>query len=210
MLSKKLIVAASVLAIGAMASTATAQRPEEPKKANKVSATLVRSYDACEIGSVNDTTGGALALSACAPSVPADTTCSLEAVKSSAKVDIKEKKGALEGSLKVTKIIGCEGEELCAEVDARVTTDNCTSGDPEGCTVWETLTELNGLSANGFASGICCTIDSKGNCKAKIGLNEALGSAVIVAGDNTSVTIGRVTLARTGGGNFLVSGLLSR
>lgn len=210
MFNKKIIVAASVLAITAMASNASAVRPEEPKKANKFSATLVRAYDGCDIGSTNTNTSGALALPACSPSVPSDTTCSLEAGKASAKVDIKEKKGFFEGSVKVSKLVGCDGEELCAFVSARVTTQNCASGDPDGCTVSDDLTGFGGvLSANGFDSGICCTV-SKGSCKVKLGLNEALGSAAIVPGDNTSVTIGRVNLQRTGGGNVLSSGLLSK
>ncbi len=210
MLNKKLIVAASLLAIGALAGNANAVRPEEPKKANKNSSTMVRAYDFCAIGSALDTTGGALSLPACAPAVVSDATCTLEAGKASAKVDIKEKKGEFEGAIKVSKIVGCDGQELCAHVSARVTTDNCTSGNPDGCTVTGDLTEVGGLaSPNGFNSQICCTV-AKGSCKAKIALNVALGSAAIVPGDNTSVTIGRVNLVRTGGGVFLASGLLSR
>lgn len=209
MLHKKLIIAAAAVAVSGLVSTADAQRPEEPKKANKFSATLVRAYDACDIGSVNDTTNGALALSACAPAVPSDTTCALEAGKASAKVDIKEKKGEFEGSIKVSKLVGCDGEQLCAFVDARVTTQACTSGNVGGCTVWESLTEKGGLDPDGFDSMICCTV-AKGSCKIKIGLNAALGTPAIVPGDNASVTIGSVNLRRTGGGNVLASGLLAK
>lgn len=209
-MNKKLIVAAAaVVALGAWSTAAMAQRTtEEPKKANKVSGTMVRAYDACAVP--NDTTGGGLPLGACAPAVPSDSMCQLEALKGGAKVDLKEKKGELEGSVKIGKLTGCEGEELCLFADARVTTDNCQSGDPEGCTVASAATELGGLLApNGFGSNICCIVD-KGNCKVKIALNDALGADVVTGTSNTSITIGRLSMQRTGGGNVFSMGLLSR
>lgn len=207
-MSSKFFVAAAVAAgLVISAGSADAQRPNEPKKANKYSSTMVRSYDSCALADNNDLTAGGLPLPACAPAVPSDGMCTLEAGKAAAKVDIKEKKGEFEGSLKVTKIQGCDGEELCAAVSSRVTTQNCNSGDPNGCTVALEFTET-GTTGVGFDTQICCTID-KGNCKAKIALNTALGSAVITAGNTTAVAVGNVTLIRTGGGAFLSAGVLS-
>ena len=68
------------------------------------------------------------------------------------------------------------GHELCPVASFRVTTDDCTSASPTGCTVVDVVDFP--LAASGDA--LCCTVDALGKCTIKSTLKT--GSSLPVSG----------------------------
>ena len=168
------------------ANTSMAQR-SDPGKAGKFQSTLVTAYKACL--APNDTTAGALPLPACHPPVPDDDTCQVPNAgggKTQAKVDPA---GDVALKFKLKGVSGCDGETFQAVATLRLTTNDCLSADPNGCTV----VDLTDFPLTGPGS---CVV-SDGKCQIKTTVNTELGAGTLVAGKNTSITLGGVGLKRT-------------
>ena len=174
-----------------------AQR-SDPAKAKKYQATLVTAYAPC--AAPNDTTAGSVPLPACHPAVPGDAVCKIDP-KGGGKVSAKsDPAGDVAIKLKLKGILGCDGDTLQAAAGVQVTTQNCASADPGGCT---TIT----LSIPVSGPGNC--VVAKGKCQIKSTVNTELGAGTLAAGDNVSITLGSIILARTtmvnGAGNGQVA-----
>jgi hypothetical protein len=160
----------------------------DPAKAKKFQASLVTAYNACS--APNDTTAGGLPLPACHPAVPSDDTCTIDS-KGGGKVAAKaDPAGDIAVKVKLKGIGGCDGETLQGLASTRVTTNNCSSADPNGCTIVD-LTDFN------ITATSACVID-KGKCQIKTTVNANYPLA-ITAGKSTSFTINGVALNRTTG-----------
>src|SRR5262249_12901398 len=121
----------ALLGVMLLANASMAQR-SDPAKAGKFQSTLVTAYKACL--APNDTAGGTLPLPACHPAVADDDTCKVPAAgggKTAAKVDPA---GDIALKTKLKGVTGCDGETFQGIVTVRVTTNNCVSADPNGCT----------------------------------------------------------------------------
>jgi hypothetical protein len=184
---RTLFITACCIAVGLFIQGAALGVRHEPKKANKFQATLVTSYAECT--SPNDTLGGGIPLPGCHPAVPADGHCYINA-KGGGKVLAKEKNGDIAIKAKLKGIEGCDGETLCAEASLRATTDNCLSGDPDGCT----STNFANLPIT-YAG--CCMV-TKGKCQIKTTVDTEVPGAVM-SGDNASIALLGCSLARTTG-----------
>jgi len=159
----------------------------DPGKAGKFQATLVTAYKACL--APNDTTLGALPLAACHPAVPDDNTCQVPSAgggKAQAKVDPA---GDVALKLQLKGVVGCDGETFQGITSVRVTTNNCVSADPDGCTVVD-LTDFP-ITSTGS-----CTVTG-GKCKIKTTVNTELGAGTLTAGKDTSITLNGNGLKRT-------------
>lgn len=179
------VLGGAFLGVTLLASASLAQR-SDPTKANKFQSTLVTAYAPCTVP--NDTTAGSLPLLACAPAVPGDDVCTIDAGgggKVQAKADAA---GDVALKAKIKGIANCEGDKLKAYAGIRVTTNNCTSANPGGCT---TQDQLFPVTAAGD-----CTIDG-GKCGIKTTVNAELGAGTLTAGENTSITLNGVQLVRS-------------
>lgn len=167
-----------------LSSASLAQR-SDPAKAKKYQATLVTAYDAC--AAPNDTTSGSVPLPACHPAVPSDAVCQID-TKGGGKVSAKaDPAGDVALKVKLKGILGCDGDTLQAFAGIQVTTQNCASADPGGCT---TITV--GFPVTGPGN---CVI-ANGKCQIKSTVNTELGAGTLAAGDNASITLGSITLGR--------------
>lgn len=178
------------IGVALLSSASMAQRTG-PAKAKKFQANLVTAYDICNAMDANTNTIGGLMLPACSPAVPSDGTCSIDpggGGKVQAKADAA---GDVALKVKLKGIVGCDGEELQAQADARVTTNNCADANPDGCTVFELISFPVTNPGN-------CVI-ANGQCQIKSTVNAELGAGTIVAGENTSIEIGNVVLERQTG-----------
>ncbi len=186
----------------ALFATVSMAGRQEPKKANKVQMTLVGAYEACPVGSVNDTTGG-LGLPACSPAIPSGGPCLIDFTKGGGKVQAKSKNGDIDIKAKAKGIQGCDGEAVCVFASFNATSDNCTVG--ADCTTVE-LTDFP------VTLGAGCAAISKGKVKIKTTLNTQLPGAVDPA-DKVSITIDGVKLGLPAGtagvsGKIMAGGLL--
>lgn len=200
------VVAAAVLA---QQTDAGAELPG-PKKAKHYMTSFVEAFAPCT--SANDTTTGAIALPACHPAVPVDTSCGFGPDgRGTGSALVLPKEGTepqdvdLRGRL-VGLSAGCEGETLCLTATIVVTTVGCASGDAAGCTM-STLTD--------FAIGNGCDVVTNGKAKLRTTVNTAFGAEVL--NSNTVIQIRGVGIRRTSSVNSpapssssFESGLLTR
>jgi len=184
-----LVLSGAVLGTTLLVSPSLARN--EPAKAGKYQSTLVTAYKPCT--APNDTTNGALPLPACHPAVPDDLVCSFNggSGKAAAKVDpagdvaLKIQLKGVDGS--------CDGDVLRGVAGIRVTTNQCTSADPNGCTVSNALESNFPVTNTGS-----CTLDG-GKCKIKTSINTELGAGTVSNGHQTNISILGVGLQRSTG-----------
>ncbi len=174
----------------------------EPARANLMNVRLVSAYGACAAPDIL-TTGG-LPLPACSTTSRVDPGCGYQA-SGQGKVLLKTigSGTAIPNTLDIKIILnmtkldaGCVGEKLCIFANgARVTTDNCSDGDPNsnGCTVGEAA--LSG--ALGAAELACCVVDSVGNCKVTTTIETAFFGLDILTGGRTAFSIAGIGVKRT-------------
>jgi len=187
----------ALLGVMLLANSSMAQR-SDPGKAGKFQSTLVTAYKACL--APNDTTAGSLPLPACHPAVPDDNTCKVPSAgggKAQAKVDPA---GDVALKVKLKGVTGCDGETFQGITSVRVTTNNCASADPNGCTV----SDLNDFPITSAGS---CVVDA-GKCQIKTTVNTELGAGTLTAGDDISITLNGTGLKRTTTVNGGVAGIV--
>lgn len=175
------------------AATIASAQNNEPKKANITLSKLVTAYAPCT--APNDTTTGPLPLPACAPAVRLDPGCGFGPKgqgKLKANVVGSSTPSPNTQDLKALVIFsgldaGCVGETLSLLGTVNITTSDCLSGNPDGCTVQDTLST--------FPLG-SCVVDSKGKCQIKTTAETVLGFDVIDGG-NTGLELTTCGVART-------------
>ena len=193
--SKRMIgVAAVALGVAMVSGPVVAQNANNPKKADKGFVASVRAYEPCIVP--NDAT--AVGIPSCAPAVGSDTVCDGFTANGSgkSKVSLKGKGAAadihINVALKGLKA-GCEGETLCPAATLRVTTQDCVSGDPAGCT----QVDLVDLQLGFPATGGCCVV-TNGKCKIKTTVVTNIPGATI-GGQTETTQIDSTSLTRVTG-----------
>ncbi|HEY3095867.1 MAG TPA: hypothetical protein VGK05_03430 [Acidimicrobiia bacterium] len=182
--------------VGLVASSAFAMH-NEPSKAAGLKGVLVTAYNACT--SPNDTTTGALPLPACHPAVRSDPNCSFD-VKGKGQFSAKVKAPDVLVAAKLQGLAAnCEGKTLQLAATVRTTTDGCTSGDANGCTVQE-----NPFTTDFAIPGATCTVTG-GKCAIKSSVNSA--AAILTGGNHTGLQIFAITIL-DGSAKAFQSGLL--
>lgn len=130
----------------------------EPAKANRLLAKLVTAYSPCT--APNDMWVGLVP--ACHPTVRSDAGCGYDPANSNAFGQMKlvvTGSGDVKISARMKGLAaGCEGESLQAVIDVRVSSDDCASADPLGCTIVDFPNFP--LSAACIVTGGECTIHS--------------------------------------------------
>ena len=173
--------------LGAMliAGPSLAQR-SGPQKAKKFQSNVVTAYDPCTVP--DDSSGGLLPLPACSPAVPEDGLCTID-VKGGGKIQAKvDAAGDIAIKVKVKKIANCDGETVTIGANLRITTNNCLSADPNGCTV------VDQPSFN-----LVTTTITSGQISVNTTVNAEAGMPIITAGQNTSFEITGADITRTTG-----------
>jgi hypothetical protein len=131
----------------------------EPVKATRLLGKLVTAYSQCT--APNDTWGFVL-FPACHPTVRSDAGCGYDPANSNASGQMNLIVNGREGvriSARVKGLAaGCEGEQLHAVIDVRISSHDCASADPLGCTTVDLPNYP--LSAGCIVIGGECTIHS--------------------------------------------------
>lgn len=192
--SKRMIgVAAVALGVAMVSGPVVAQNANNPKKADKLASATVRAYEPCI--APNDTTEAGLPT--CAPAVASDTVCDGFTANGSGKnkVSLKGKGAAADIHINVAMKglqSGCEGETLCPAVTLRVTTQDCVSGNPAGCT----QVDLVDFQVGFPATGGCCVV-TNGKCKIKTTVASNL--PVTIGGQTETTQMDGTSLRRVTG-----------
>lgn len=172
-----------------------------PFKANKLITLLAKAYNTCSVP--NDSTT-ILPLPACTPVTEEDPGCNFTAKgKGILKAIVFGPTGGKDIKLiaVVTKL-DCPGQQFCPSASFQITTHDCLSGNPGGCTTVDVPNFPLGFPPSG-----CCTVDSKGNCKIKSSVDASLAADVIQDGNNTNLVLQGCGMNRTGGGVTFRCGL---
>jgi hypothetical protein len=158
-----------------------------PLKAKKLKVDLATAYNTC--AAPNDTTGGAPPLPACHPPTLTSSTSGTHVVTFGPKGAANVQAGVATGDINIgvksadvqdNGVLIADGQQLGLHIDHAVSTsDNCTSGDVNGCTT----VDLGPLFNNTFKT--TCTA---GKCTLKTTVN-TLTPGQIVAGDRVNITI---------------------
>lgn len=190
---RQLVVTAAVVAAALVASRAGAQDLPGPIKAKQYSASFVQAFSTC--GSSNDTTTGAIALPACHPAIPVDSTCTFGlGGRGTGSAVVLPADGVNPQDIRIRgRLIGlsagCEGETLCVSATLVVSTVGCASDDPAGCTM-STLTDFPiGTMGNG------CGVVQDGKVKLRTTVNTAFNAEVL--NSNTVIQLRGVGVRRT-------------
>jgi hypothetical protein len=194
---------ATTAAVGLAAAVAHAQLPV-PQKANKAQATLVQAFEPCSAPNDSvDAPGLPIALPACSPAAPQDPGCTFGPkgqgqIQTVVTGSAKSGKQDLKIQAKLQNLAaGCIGETLCFQTSVTASTDNCTSGNPNGCTILDVLTNPFPLGiAPGFPTA-CCTVDAKGKCQIKTTLNTIIGAQFFTGQSNVSLGLNQLGVVRT-------------
>jgi hypothetical protein len=204
-------IAAGVAVFGLTAGSAKAQF-NYPKKANKFQATMVTSYAACTAN--NDTTTGALALPACHPAVRNDPVCGFDVTDPAKPLGQGQLQATVAGSgdkldiklqVKLQGLnAGCIGQTLCISPFLRASSTGCASGDPNGCTTLEALTNPFALGGAG-----CGVVDDKGKLQIKTTVDTVLNVDLITPGTHLSLDLSRTGVRRTTGPSLPPAGTLT-
>lgn len=203
--------AAAALVVLLGASTALGARPE-PVRGLKFQASLVTAVEACS--APNDSvTAPPFVGAACHPAAPIDSICQYDPASEIANgsFDAKVVRRGARQDIKLHALIrglnpGCEGLQLCIRLtNVRITTPDCTSADPDGCTIPDIASFAPGLSA-------CCLV-GEGQCRIDSSVDEA-SLANFVDGGNLTIAFGGAALYRINGasiptGPSFVTGLLA-
>jgi hypothetical protein len=193
--SRRMIgVAAVALGVAMVSGPVVAQNANNPKKADKGAFTIVRAYEPCIVP--NDTT--ALGLPTCAPAVASDTVCDGFTANGSGKSKVSVKGQGATADVHINVAMkglqaGCEGETLCPAATLHVTTQDCVSGDPAGCT----LIDLVDFQLGSPATGGCCVV-TNGKCKIKTTLATNIMN-VTLGGQTETTQVDRTSLTRVTG-----------
>jgi hypothetical protein len=100
---------------------------------------LITAYEPCI--SPNDSSV-AVPLPACHPLVRSDTVCGFDPTAGSGRLVVLESAAGLNVKVQMRGLLGCDGEILCPVVTIRRSTDDCSSGDPAGCTSADVSADL--------------------------------------------------------------------
>ncbi|MBY0278286.1 hypothetical protein K2Z84_23405 [Candidatus Binatia bacterium] len=206
-----LTAALAIATFGLAASSAHAQF-NYPKKANKFQATMVTAYAPCTAS--NDTTTGALGLPACHPAVRSDTVCGFDVSNPAKPLGQGQLQATVAGAgdkldiklqVKLQGLdAGCIGQTLCIAPFLRASSTGCVSGDPNGCTTLEALTNPFALSGPG-----CGVVDSSGKLQIKTTVDTALGIDLITPGTHLTLDLARTGVRRTTGPSLPAAGALT-
>ena len=185
-----------VLLMGAMVATTAAALagPNEPFKARIGRSDLVTAYSPCT--APNTTLQmSALPLPACGPALPNDSVCQFGShgvgtfkASASSGPDL-----TLSASLSGLGS-GCIGRILCPVASIRLTTNDCSSGDPNGCTAID-VSNIQLGTPDPLVG--CCIVSPDGRCSLKARLSQVL-PGVLASGQTyglevVSAGVNRVT-----------------
>jgi hypothetical protein len=181
-----LAISCTLLSAALFVGPSHAQR-SEPLQANKFQATLVTAYKPC--AAPNDMNTGSLSLPACHPAVRDDDVCRI-ASDGGGKFKAKpDPAGDIAYKVQLKGIQGCDGDTLVAVATIRITTNDCGSADPNGCTI----VDLTDFPISGPGS---CVI-SRGACKIGSTVNTELGAGTVQAGKLAAFQVNGAGLKRT-------------
>lgn len=205
------LAAVSAVFLFSGAGVAGAELPG-PKRAGRIISSFVQAFEECT--NPNDTTTGALALPACNPAVPIDSTCSFGPEgKGTGRAYLIDGATAAEQDIRINGRLvglgaGCEGETLCITVSVVVSAVGCAGGGAAGCTM-ETLRDFQ----LGSPPGSGCGVVQDGTVGLRSTIDTALGADVINSRTNIQlrgIGIRRVSSVNSAApmGNTFEAGLL--
>ncbi len=164
---------------------------DEPGSGRSFKSPLVTAYRACT--NPNTITDGPVPFQACTPPTRVDPLCGFgpPGTRGQGKVKGIARNGDIEITMIAAGLEGCEGYQLCAQANVRITTEACMG--PEPCTVTD-------FAVGEDLSGTTCCVVSNGNCRVKTSVNDQV-FGIIQPGQRAGIeVIGCGLKRRTGPG----------